>query len=67
MLALTGLRELLFFQGFTARIKGLHDDDPTQHESMLAFPNAGHASKNDGDEGGQVGQHDHDANPNQEK
>jgi hypothetical protein len=34
---------------------------------MLAFPNAGHASKNEGDEGGQVGQHDHDANPNQEK
>jgi hypothetical protein len=34
---------------------------------MLAFPTAGHASKNGGDEGWQVGQQDHDANLNQEE
>jgi hypothetical protein len=44
-----------FFQGFPPRKQGLHDDEPTQEETVTPFPQAGHAAKQQCDEQGQVG------------
>ena len=46
-------------QGFASGIEGLHEDEPAEHEAMVAFPNAGHALKIGGDESGQIREGDH--------
>src|SRR5207253_3589608 len=38
-----------FFQSFPPWVQGLHEDQPTQDEAMTAFPDAGHAAKQDRD------------------
>jgi hypothetical protein len=43
-------------QGFASRIKGLHENEPAEHEPMVAFPNTGQALEIDGDESGQIGE-----------
>jgi hypothetical protein len=48
-----------FFQGFPARIQGLHDHNPTQDEAMATFPHAGHPSKQERDKQGHRGDGDH--------
>jgi hypothetical protein len=52
-----------FVQRFAARIDGLHDDEPTENQSVLALPHAGHAVKHGGDERGQIGQDEHGLSP----
>ena len=39
-------------QGFASGIKGLHEDEPAEHEAMVAFPHTGHASKIANDKSG---------------
>src|SRR5215470_17060434 len=43
--------------------EGLHEDQPTQDEAMTAFPDAGHTTKQDGDEQGQIGDRNHSRQP----
>lgn len=50
-------------QGFPSRIDGLHDNQPAQNQSVVAFPHTGHASKHGGDERRQVGQLEHRLSP----
>jgi hypothetical protein len=50
-------------QGFASGIDGLHHDQPAEQKPVLAFPHAGHTSKDGGDEGGQVGQFEHGLSP----
>ena len=52
-----------FFQGFPPWVQGLHENQPTQDEAMPAFPDAGHAAKQDRDKEGQIGDRDHDKPP----
>src|SRR5215471_7841172 len=52
-----------FFQGFPPWVQGLHEDQPTQDEAMPAFPEAGHAAKQDRDKKGQIGDRDHGKPP----
>jgi hypothetical protein len=37
----------------------LHDHEPTQHEAVATFPDAGHPTKEERDEQGQIGDGDH--------
>src|SRR5215471_5443095 len=48
-----------FGQSFVPWEEGLHEDQPTQDEAMTAFPDAGHTTKQDGDEQGQIGDRNH--------
>src|SRR5712692_3426850 len=48
-----------FFQGFVPREEGLHANQPTQHEAVTTFPEAGHPTKQPGDEQGQIGDRTH--------
>jgi hypothetical protein len=43
------------FQGFVAREESLHANQPTQHEAVTTFPEAGHPTKQHGDEQGHIG------------
>src|SRR5215475_918724 len=42
-------------QGFPPREEGLHDDEPTEHETVTIFPETRHTTQKDGDEQGQRG------------
>jgi len=46
-------------QGFVPWEEGLHEDQPTQHKAVTTFPDAGHTTKQDGDEQGQIGDRNH--------
>src|SRR5262252_4708415 len=48
-----------FFQGFPPWKQGLHDDEPTQDETVTTFPHTGHAAKQQRDAQGQIGNRDH--------
>ena len=48
-----------FFQGLVSREEGLHENQPTQHEAMTAFPDTGHPAKQDRDKQGQIGDRNH--------
>jgi len=50
-------------QRFASAIDGLHPDQPAKKKSVLAFPHAGHISKDDADENWQVGQFEHGLSP----
>ena len=46
-------------QRFASRIKGLHENEPTERYAMVAFPNTRHALKIGDDKSGQIGESDH--------
>ena len=46
------LRAGEFFQGFLPGEQGLHDDEPTEHEPVTVFPEAGHPTKASHERGG---------------
>ena len=46
-------------QGFASGIECLHEDEPAEHEAMVAFPYAGQALKRGSDESGQIREGDH--------
>ena len=46
-------------QGFPSWKEGVHDDEPTQHETVTTFPHAGHAAKQERDKQGQIGDRNH--------
>ena len=48
-----------FFQGLAPGRDGVHEDEPAEHEAMVAFPYAGHALKRGSDESGQIREGDH--------
>jgi len=48
-----------FFQRFPSWKQRLHTDEPTQHEAMAAFPDAGPPTKQDRNEQGQIDDRDH--------
>jgi hypothetical protein len=52
-----------FFQGFPPWEKGLHEDQPTQDETMTAFPDARHPAKQERDKKGHICDRDHDKPP----
>ena len=51
------------FQSSLPWVQGLREDSPTQDEAMTAFPDAGHAAKQDRDKKGQIGDCDHSKPP----
>ena len=51
------------FQCFPPWEKGLHDDEPTEHETVTPLPQAGHAAKQDRNKKGQGRDTDHSRQP----
>src|SRR5215217_5376492 len=47
------------FQCFPPWKEGLHDDEPTEHETVTVFPDTGHTAKKDRDEQRQIGDRNH--------
>ena len=48
-----------FSHGFTPWKKGLHDNEPDQHQTVLIFPDTRHTAKRPGNERGQIRDFDH--------
>ena len=47
-----------FFQGFSPRVHGLHEDQPAEHKAMATAPHGGHTAKHDSDKARQIGEGD---------